>query len=266
MAVFRLIAAAGLGGVLVAAADGVPNEAALKDAFGDKLDGSLKNKTSKNGTKAFIARNTGAVERALKCKKITTCSDCLAEGSGCYGWYGTECCAKEACLMIPDRTFYKSCAEYEKTQKLMKVCEKVPSSDACACIKAGCTAQEMALGITSCFASPQLAGGRVVRESECSDKKDEKHPSEASEEKSDDDDHHLPTPAEEPPMSSEQLDKIKPPAMVEETDDGLRRKPSEAEDEEEVPGSDDHMPTEAEEPARSSSDFEKDGDKEELHQ
>eukprot|EP00439_Symbiodinium_sp_Y106_P083922 s323_g24.t1 len=102
--------------------------------------------------------------RADKCSEITTCDSCLAAASGCFGWFGDSCCSQETCLEAAqgDREFWTSCPKWQQHVELSKVCSNIPANDSCACIKAGCVAQEITAGLTACFASYQPAAGNQL--------------------------------------------------------------------------------------------------------
>ncbi|CAE7830151.1 unnamed protein product [Symbiodinium sp. CCMP2592] len=61
-----------------------------------------------------------------------------------------------------DREFWTSCPKWQQHVELSKVCSNVPANDSCACIKAGCVAQEITAGLTACFASYQPAAGNQL--------------------------------------------------------------------------------------------------------
>ncbi|CAE7245270.1 unnamed protein product [Symbiodinium microadriaticum] len=102
--------------------------------------------------------------RADQCSEITTCDSCLAAASGCFGWFGDSCCSQETCLEAAqgDREFWTSCPKWQQHVELLKVCSNIPAHDSCACIKAGCVAQEITAGLTACFASYQPAAGNQL--------------------------------------------------------------------------------------------------------
>jgi len=112
------------------------------------------------GSGEIAARGAGSLE----CSAKPSCEACLAEGSGCYGWFGDECCAEQDCkmAMAGDRMFYRSCAEWQKMQRKAEVCSAVPANDACACLRAGCVAQEAGGGV-ACFSEFQGAAGRTAK-------------------------------------------------------------------------------------------------------
>ncbi|CAK9042759.1 unnamed protein product [Durusdinium trenchii] len=99
--------------------------------------------------------------RAVECNEIDSCTECFR--SGCFGWFGTECCSKEHCLMAAqgDRNFFTSCYEWKQHEDLSQICSAI-HDDPCACLEAGCVAQEVSMGSTACFAAYQPAAGRQI--------------------------------------------------------------------------------------------------------
>eukprot|EP00435_Cladocopium_sp_Y103_P033169 s478_g8.t1 len=53
-------------------------------------------------------------QEPLRCSEITSCNECFR--SGCFGWFGSECCSKDMCLMAMqgDRQFFQSCDEWKR--------------------------------------------------------------------------------------------------------------------------------------------------------
>lgn len=123
------------------------------------------------GAVASACQLAGAVSSKDTCATLSTCEACLAEGSGCHGWFGSSCCSKDECLsaLAGDRSFHTSCEDWQHSQQRWQVCSAVPANDACACIKAGCVAQEVgAPGASACFDSFKPAAGRSIeRDAAC---------------------------------------------------------------------------------------------------
>eukprot|EP00434_Breviolum_minutum_P038203 symbB.v1.2.033883.t1/scaffold4275.1/size42075/1 len=78
-------------------------------------------------------------------------------------WFGSECCSKDTCLMAlqGDRPFFHSCDQWKSHQDLSRICSAT-QNDVCACLEAGCVAQEVGAGSVACFASYQAAAGNQI--------------------------------------------------------------------------------------------------------
>mmetsp|Transcript_148991 Transcript_148991/g.371213 ORF Transcript_148991/g.371213 Transcript_148991/m.371213 type:complete len:253 (-) Transcript_148991:409-1167(-) len=99
-----------------------------------------------------------------RCALLGSCEECLAEGSGCFGWLGSECCSKDGCesAALGGRGYYTSCQEWRAVAQILDRCGKVPANDTCACRRIGCVAQETATGGITCSADLKPEGGREI--------------------------------------------------------------------------------------------------------
>jgi len=89
--------------------------------------------------------------RGQTCIARASCEECLAEGSGCYGWQGATCCHRNDCLPSDvNGTLYTSCAAWDQDQTLAMACAAVQQHDSCMCVDAGCVSQVVQTGEQIC--------------------------------------------------------------------------------------------------------------------
>lgn len=98
--------------------------------------------------------------RGQTCAARHSCQDCLAEGSGCYGWQGSKCCQQDECSTagVTEVMTYTSCAVWLKDEELSKKCSMVERNDTCACVAAGCVSQELSAGNMACLPKKRSGG------------------------------------------------------------------------------------------------------------